>query len=712
MVEAGAHGAGGDLSEENVRLKKELTELHNQREREIAAYEAKIASERSLGQSYTETIQHRSRELDALKSRMVKLTRQLDDEVVRRGQLQAESSRLERRLQDLEDGGASARSVKPEAPGPGRGKAAKEVDEMAERERGSQVSTKLMRVMDQWMRQSDLQQALLRGAAINDQAFSTLVQALNDCPSLQTLDLSSNLLTMDSCSDICQLITTAPNLSFISLAENLLSLRSIGYFMTAIMERQHTKKLMPLDLLDLQGNEGLVAAVVAPAPEALMLQVTSALGGNAQELPLKGTELIVQVMRALWRFLHETGHPQVRDTSADEVAFQAMDKATVRSMDNALLKILLLGADGQDPAAPVGRAVTANLALAPALGAPAPLAGVPGHAQAAQGGHGHGHSQKAQDAQGAQGQGAGDPRRPAAGWSDGKAARYDQQESVVQQMQQNQDRPKALLDPFADLKSAFEPPREKLRTFNLKQVVTRNGTVLMNMLERLLETTEVDARDVETDQTLLEYACHTGNMGLAKLCYRRGANLAGKTKKGDTAFNIVTKSRRYDLMEFLHTYGVKVNSGDAMGRTALHIAAANDDIDGVCRLVEWGADVNIRDLKRRTPIHSAAAGGNMKSTMLLLEIGADMNAKDEREYTAVAHAEANNHFALMDRLVQLGGRGHGLHQKTADLARSKTAKIVGEIIVSAGMLKSSSLGRIGKVAVKGMTGPLSPSSLK
>lgn len=31
----------------------------------------------------------------------------------------------------------------------------------------------------------------------------------------------------------------------------------------------------------------------------------------------------------------------------------------------------------------------------------------------------------------------------------------------------------------------------------------RNGTVLMNMLERLLETTEIDARDVETEQTLL-----------------------------------------------------------------------------------------------------------------------------------------------------------------------------------------------------------------
>ena len=54
-------------------------------------------------------------------------------------------------------------------------------------------------------------------------------------------------------------------------------------------------------------------------------------------------------------------------------------------------------------------------------------------------------------------------------------------------------------------------------------------------------------------------------------------------------------------MEFLHTYGVKVNSADAKGRTALHVAAANDDVDGVCRLMEWGADVNIKDGNRFWP---------------------------------------------------------------------------------------------------------------
>merc|ERR1719284_1339827 len=120
-----------------------------------------------------------------------------------------------------------------------------------------------------------------------------------------------------------------------------------------------------------------------------------------------------------------------------------------------------------------------------------------------------------------------------------------QAKSMAQGDSQNAASRTELRDPFSDLKTAFEPPKEKLKTFNLKQIVTRNGVVLMNMLERLLETTEIDAHDVETEQTLLEFACHTANLGLAKLCYRRGANLSQRTKKGDTPFNIVTRNRKY-----------------------------------------------------------------------------------------------------------------------------------------------------------------------
>jgi ankyrin repeat protein len=667
------------ILEENARLKKELEEVQRKRDQDIQQYEQRVEKERTAGKSATEQVEQKTQELSAMRNKMVKLTKQLDDEVTRRDIAQTEAVMFQGKLQDISDGmvtpstGANARSGKGISFERDRG--AKEEDQ----QKGSgQASTKLMRVVEHWMQHKDLQQALLRNSAINDMAFSTLVQVLADCHSLQTLDLAQNQLTMDSCSEVCNLITSAPNLSFVSLSENLFSLRSLGYFMTAIMERQNTKKLAPLDILDLHGNEGLVAGAAAPPPEALLRQVNTALGTT--KLPPRGPELVAQIMRALWRFLHDTGHPQVRNANPEEVAFSTMDRSTIRKMESALMKILMLTDENEGIDTHSGvRSVTADLVFITLMEQPSDSS----------------------------------PTLAASGKDSVQLPQLDRslpqsQSQTIdrrqQDAQQSGSRPE-LRDPFSDLKAAFEPPKEKLKTFNLKQIVTRNGTVLMNMLERLLETTEIDAHDVETEQTLLEYACGTGNVGLAKLCYRRGANLSARTKRGDTAFNIVTKNKRYDIMEFLHKYGVKVNSSDAEGQTALHIAAMNNDVDGVCRLIEWGADVNMRDNKKKTALHVSSAGGHFNVTMLLLEVGAEMNAQDEKGYTPAAWAEARNHFSLMDRLVLLGGKGHGLSQKGSATTSSK-GRGLGDLNVSPQMLKSSSLGRIGKIAVSGMPEPL------
>jgi len=254
---------------------------------------------------------------------------------------------------------------------------------------------------------------------------------------------------------------------------------------------------------------------------------------------------------------------------------------------------------------------------------------------------------------------------------------------------------------------------EKCKKFNLKQLISRSGSVNMEALERVLGNTCISAVDVETGQTLLEYACRTNNLSLAKLCYRRGADLHAFTLSGDTAFNIATKNKSYRLMECLRMYGVKVNSGDSEGRTALHIATSQSDVDGICRLIEWGADVNARDEKRRTPLHYASMAGHFETAMFLLELGADLNAMDDKAYTAVAHAESSDHFQLMDRLVLLGGRGHRMHEEIecndllpkygVDEAKEMTLHShspLGDVRGSPLYLrKNSSLNRLGKYAV-------------
>jgi len=205
-----------------------------------------------------------------------------------------------------------------------------------------------------------------------------------------------------------------------------------------------------------------------------------------------------------------------------------------------------------------------------------------------------------------------------------------------------------------------DDPGSANKTFNLKSILKHSGAVSIPLVDKLLETTRIDALDAETNQTILEYACRTSEVSLAKYCQRKGAVLTELTHTGESIVNIATARKCYELMEFLFIYGVPVNYADARGRTAIHTAAFNKDVDAICRLVELGADVNARDLEGKTPIHLATIEGHTSTIELLLELGGRLNEADNKGFTAVAHAEVNDRFKLMDRLIALGGQGHRL----------------------------------------------------
>lgn len=603
----------------------------------------------------TDVLEQKQTELDRMKLNYTRLQKQFDEEVLKREKAEGDTASLERQVVDSYETKIAANKVARK-------------DEDGEVPDALQASSKIFRSIDHWMRYKDLSQALLRNSSITDIAFSTLAQMLHGCPSLHTLDLSRNQLTADSCSDICQLLTVMSCLTYVSVESNAFSLRSLGYFMTAIMERQNTPGLAALDLFDFQNNDGLVLAMEEGKPSTSTVVMFPELSKHQHPIP----QMLLALANVLWKFLHDTGHPQVKGTSIEPCVFQELDSSTLQKMRTALSKILLVDDDKEIKKS---KAYTADLSILmpsePAAAPPEPVTPV--------------HVEKEKSVQ---------------------LPPINQKTLTAEEdMELLSPQPRKQVESCTELgiERAKGEKGGKCMTFNLKQILTKNNAILMNMLERLLETTSINARDVETQQTLLEYACHHGNMGLAKLCYRRGANLNERTVTGNSPFNIAVENQRYDLLEFLHMYGVKVNSCDADGRTAMHVATARNDIDAICRLIEWGADVNLRDKKKRTPLHMASIGGHEKVAMLLLELGADINAKDEREFTAVAHAEANDRFKLMDRLVFLGGLGHGLQKAKSvgaipDTIKLKTAmnKSMGQLPVSVGAKKRSCLGRLGK----------------
>jgi ankyrin repeat protein len=577
--------------------------------------------------------------VEQMRSKLAAMQEKLDVEVKRAELATMEKDNMERRLE-----------MKAEPVSPGR-----------EYLSASVASTQIMRVVEHWIRHRDLEEVNVRQTGLTDESFATLVHVLQQSPSLSSIDLSDNELTNASVSDIAQILTSVSDLQMLTVARNHMPLGALGYFMTAMLERQ-AQDFEPPVLINFTDNQGLLVEE-NHGQEAIAMQDRCSTLCNLK-VSLRAANLLVTVSNTLWKFLVDTGHPLLpADCSSPN--WGELDETTHGKLLEALRPIVVY--EEQVNGEP--RSISAWIAVA----APRP---------------------EKEDKE--------EPEEPA----EVPTVTMSMDYAAVEMPYQEPEPLKPKVSTIEEARQSIEQPvqerdtqlvqkrAEKSKTFNIKQIVTKNGMILMNILDRMLETTAIDATDVETDRTLLEYSAMTGNMSLAKLCFRRGMNMSALTKDGNTAFNIATKRKDYQMMEFLHMYGVKVNSADAEGRTALHVATSNNDIDGICRLIEWGSDINLKNHKKQTPLHFAAMGGYMDVAMLLLELSAELNAKDEKNFTAVAHAEATDHFELMDRLVQLGGK-----HASEVMDRSHIGDKIGKLTQPKFMRKSTSLTRMQKLPV-------------
>jgi hypothetical protein len=395
----------------------------------------------------------------------------------------------------------------------------------------------------------------------------------------------------------------------LNLASNALDSKTACFVMTAVTEKLRQDAECPIDNVDLAFNTELSKS----DDNVVSLLVTIEQHFPEAKCSAAQAHILRGFASTLWQFLFDTKHPAVSfaNASKDEEAWAFVDDNNHERLMDAL-KVIYLDVD-----TPASFAILRD---APAEAAPT--------------------SEPEQAVDG-----------PAAAFADHAAAEWapDLDEDL-----------NGLDDSYAFVGQAQEMEEEpeipKQMTYNLKQVAGRGNRIPIHVMERLLATTSIHATDVDSGQSFLEHAAHTGDIQLAKLCFRRGMKLNMITNNGDTPFNITVRRGNHSMMEFLHNYGVKVNSQDGTGVTALHTAVEKNDVDAICRLIEWASDINIVDNKGRTPLHFAGKFGHMDAAMLLLELAADLNAMDEKNYTPIGYAEHHDHFSLMDRLVMLGGQ--------------------------------------------------------
>lgn len=100
----------------------------------------------------------------------------------------------------------------------------------------------------------------------------------------------------------------------------------------------------------------------------------------------------------------------------------------------------------------------------------------------------------------------------------------------------------------------------------------------------------------------------------------------GFLRGGKTLLHAAAFEGNLKIAEILIKRGADVNSRDTFKQTPLYYAAHEGHLEMAEFLITKGADVNARDYKQNTPMHYAVKKGHANVEALLLGSGADINA--------------------------------------------------------------------------------------
>jgi ankyrin repeat protein len=137
-----------------------------------------------------------------------------------------------------------------------------------------------------------------------------------------------------------------------------------------------------------------------------------------------------------------------------------------------------------------------------------------------------------------------------------------------------------------------------------------------------------NARD-KSGRTALHIACELGNLTVAGLLLKKGADIEARYNFGRTALHVAGEAGREGVLDFLIKNGANIEAKDNVGRTVLQRVCYKGYLSLATRLLDAGANSETQDETGSYPLHSACEKGHTHITSLLLDRGTNIiNSRD------------------------------------------------------------------------------------
>ena len=157
--------------------------------------------------------------------------------------------------------------------------------------------------------------------------------------------------------------------------------------------------------------------------------------------------------------------------------------------------------------------------------------------------------------------------------------------------------------------------------------------------------------------TALHWAAHWGDLDMADLLIRAGADVNATTDLGVMPLALACQTGDAAMVQKLLTAGANPNVALRAGETPLMLAARSGNATAVKALLARGANANAKETTQgQTALMWAAAEKHTDVVRVLLEVGADINARSNGPYTPLLFSARVNDVETARVLLAAGAK--------------------------------------------------------